>query len=145
MKTLRYIGGAPDSIIYGLAFSLDGKKLYVASGRGFFVVDPKTFAILDKYILSIGEEIRFEGIAGISPDEKYAAILYGKENLGGWATLFFWDIQKKKVIQKIEGLDTITSGFVFIYPPAMLTPDWKYLLAVKRGGFLELYRKNCSY
>lgn len=147
IRTLRRIGGSPDSVIYGLTFSPDGRALYVASARGFFVIDPYTLSVLDEYILSAGSDFRFEALAGVSPDGHYAAVLYGKERLNGWATLFFWDIRRKQIVQKIgteEGrmLDTISSGFRFIYPPATLTNDWQFLLAIRQDGVLELYRRQ---
>lgn len=147
IRTLRRIGGSPDSVIYGLTFSPDGRALYVASARGFFVIDPYTLSVLDEYILSAVSDFRFEALAGVSPDGHYAAVLYGKERLNGWATLFFWDIRRKQIVQKIgteEGrmLDTISSGFRFIYPPATLTNDWQFLLAIRQDGVLELYRRQ---
>lgn len=146
-RTLGRIGGAPDSVIYGLAFSPDGRALYVASARGFFVIDPYTFSVLDEYILRAGSDFRFEMLAGVSPDGRYAAVLYGKERLKGWATLFLWDIRGKQILQKIgteQGrmLDTITFGFRFIYPPVNLTNDWQFLLAIRQDGILELYQRQ---
>ncbi len=149
-KTLRRIGGSPDSAIYGLAFSTDGRVLYVTSARGFFVIDPYTFAILDEYIRPAVADFFFDKLAGVSPDGRYAAVLHGRERLYGWATLFFWDIREKRIVQKIgtergRMLDTISSGFKFVYPPAMLTNDWQFLLAIRQDGVLELYRGQRKY
>ncbi|MCS7186179.1 MAG: hypothetical protein RMK89_04400 [Armatimonadota bacterium] len=146
-RTLGRIGGAPDSVINGLVFSPDGRKLYVASARGFFVIDPHTFAVLEEYILPAKAGFSFDKLADVSPDGRYAAVLYGRERLYGWATLFFWDIRGKRVIQKIgteqgKMLDTISKGFRFIYPPANLTKDWLFLLVTRQDGVLELYRRR---
>jgi len=136
--TLRRIG-APR----GLAFSQG--RLYVASTRGFAVVDPDTFAILDQYIRPAAADYSFQQLAGVSPDGRYAAALHGKERDDGWATLFFWDVPQRRIVQRIgtqpgRMLDTISSGFRIIYPPAQLTRDWRYLLVVRQDGVLELYR-----
>lgn len=146
-RTLRRVGGAPDSVIWGLAFSPDSRLLYITSARGFFVIDPSTFAVLDEYVRPAGAGFYFDTLAGVSPDGHYAAVLHGRERPHGWATLFFWDIPGKRILQRIgtrEGqmLDTISSGFRFIYPPATLTEDWRFLLVVRQDGILELYRRR---
>lgn len=147
IKMLRRIGGSPNSVIYGVAFSLDGRLLYIASARGFFVIDPYNFSLLDEYILPAGSSFYFQSLAGISPDGRYAAVLYGKERINGWATLFIWDIHNKRILQRIgtdEGkmLHTISAGFRHIYPPAILTKDWTYLLIILHDGTIELYRRR---
>lgn len=136
--TLRRIG-APR----GLAFSQG--RLYVASTRGFAVVDPDTFAILDQYVQPAAAGYSFQQLAGVSPDGRYAAALHGKERDDGWATLFFWDVHQRRIVQRIgtqpgRMLDSISSGFRFIYPPAQLSRDWRYLLVIRQDGILELYQ-----
>ena len=142
-RTLGIIG----RLIYGLEFPRDGLRLYVASERGFAVVDPRTFAILDQYIRSTSDDFRFEKLAGVSLDGRYAAALYGRERPGGWATLFFWDVRDRRVVQRIGAepgpmLASISSGFRFIYPPALFTEDWRYLLVIRQNGSLELFRRT---
>lgn len=146
-KTFHRIGGSPDGIIYGLSFSEDGKLLYIASGRGFFVIDPYTFSVLDEYIRPATANFSFHMLASVSPDGKYAAILHGKERDYGLSTLFIWDIHNKKIVQKIgtekeKMLQSISSGFSFIYPPATLTNDWKFLLTIRQDGVLELFQNQ---
>ncbi|MDR7396992.1 MAG: hypothetical protein QN213_09210 [Armatimonadota bacterium] len=140
--TLRRIGPPR-----GLVFAQNRPTLYVASLRGLAVIDPDTFAILDQYLLPPASDFDFQRLAGVSPDGRYVAALHGRERLGGWATLFVWDVAQRRIVQRIgtqpgRMLDTISSGFRFIYPPAQLTRDWRYLLVVRQDGVLELYHRT---
>lgn len=140
--TLRRIGPPR-----GLAFAHGSPTLYVASGRGLAVVDSGTFAILDQYLLQPAADFDFQRLAGVSPDGRYVAALHGKERPHGWATLFLWDVHQRRVVQRIgtqpgRMLDTISSGFRFIYPPAQLTPDWRHLLVLRQDRVLELYHRT---
>ena len=139
---LRRIG-PPKSITFGK----DGKTLYVASLRGFFVVDTESFTILNQYLTMPGDGFYFQLLAGVSPDGRYAAVLHGRERDYGWATLFIWDIYQNRIIQRIgtepgQMLNTISSGFGGIYPPVKISPDWRYLLAIRQDGVLELYQRR---
>ncbi|MDR7561522.1 MAG: hypothetical protein QN210_03110 [Armatimonadota bacterium] len=130
----------------GVAFSRDGAALYVASARGFAVLDPRTFAVRDQYVRPAGAEVDFQSLADVSPDGRYAAVLYGRERPEGWATLVIWEIAERRVVQRIgtepgRMLNTISAGFRFTYPPALLTDDWRYLLTVRQDGSLELFRR----
>ncbi len=140
-STLRRIGPPR-----GLAFAQGRPTLYVASGRGLSVVDSDTFAILDQYLRQPAADFDFQLLAGVSPDGRYVAALHGRERLYGWATLFLWDVHQRRVVQRIgtqpgRMLDTISSGFRFVYPPAQLTRDWRYLMVVRQDGALELYQR----
>lgn len=93
-----------------------------------------------------GADFSFQKLSGVSPDGRYAAALYGRERGEGLATLFFWDVREKRIVQRIgiepgRMLDTISSGFRFIYPPAQFTGDWQYLLVIRQDGSLELFRR----
>lgn len=131
-----------------LLFSRDGSTLYIAGHRGLTLLDIGTLSIVDQYIRHVKDGFRFELLASISPDGRYAAALYGRERDGGWATLFIWDIRQKQVVQYIgknpnEWLDTIGSGWGgTIYPPATFTEDWSSLLVTLRTGTLQFYKNT---